>query len=57
MKKTSLSYCRFVDDTLLLIKNYNELENILEIFKKNSILNFTPEYEKKQARKLLGRID
>ena len=49
MKKTPFLYCRYVDDTLILAKNYNVLKNILEIFKKNSILIFTSEYKKKQT--------
>ena len=46
MKKEQLFYT--VYDTLLLLKNYNELKTILEMFKKNSILNFISEYGKKQ---------
>ena len=41
-------YCRYVDDTLLLVNNQQQLNNIVNVFKNNSVLNFTSEIEKHQ---------
>ena len=41
-----LTYMRYVDDTLLLVKNYKQLDMMIASFKNNSVLNFTSEIEK-----------
>ena len=48
LKKTPILYLRYVDDTLLLLDNFEQLYDILDRFKRNSILNFTSEIEKNE---------
>ena len=46
LDKPPLAYMRYVDDTLLLIDDYTQLNTIITLFKNNSVLNFTSELEK-----------
>ena len=36
-------YCRYIDDIFITMKNQNDAETIIDIFKANSVLNFTCE--------------
>ena len=43
-------YCRYIDDIFITIKDANDAEKIIDIFKSNSVLNFTSEHS--QAKTL-----
>ena len=38
-------YCRYVDDTFVVINNYHELERLQSEFEENSVLKYTFEIE------------
>ena len=46
LDEPSHTYTRYMDDNLLLVKDYKQLDMIIASFKNNSVLNFTSEIEK-----------
>ena len=48
LKKPPILYLRYVDDTLLLLDNFEQLYDMIDRFKQNSVLNFTSEIEKNE---------
>ena len=36
-------YCRYIDDCFLIVESTDEIQNLINSFKQNSVLNFTHE--------------